>query len=160
MSHDQTTVTGEVTDIFAHRFVVRTPTGTILADLGPKGAEQVRLEAGDRVELTGEMKPSELKIHRITRGGARPVEIDHHKKPHHDEHEAADPKPALKTAEANGFTVLGQPRRKPKHFEILGRDAGGDLVELHVELDGTLRKTRPVEDADPKWAADIQRSMS
>jgi hypothetical protein len=40
MSPDaQTTIFGEVTDIFAHRFVVKTTTGKILADLGPKGAE-------------------------------------------------------------------------------------------------------------------------
>ena len=50
---------------------------------------------------------------------------------------------------------MGEPRRKPKHFEILGRDAAGDLVELHVELEGTLRKTRPVDDADPKWQAEL-----
>ena len=158
MSHDdQTTVTGEVTDIFAHRFVVKTATGTVLADLGPEGGEQVRLKKGERVELSGEMKPSELKVWSIAKDGAASVQVDRHKKPHPPgpEHADADPKPALRTAEANGFKVLGQPRRKPKHFDILGRDSGGDLVELHVELHGTLRKTRPVEDADPKWEADI-----
>lgn len=158
MSHDdQTTLTGEVTDIFGHRFVVKTATGTVLADLGPKGADQVRLKKGERVELSGEMKPSELKVWSIAKDGAPPLQVDHPKRPHLHEHEYddADPKPALRTAEANGFKVLGQPRRKSKHFEILGRDAADDLVELHVELDGTLRKTRPVEDADPKWKAEI-----
>ena len=159
MSHDdQTTVTGEVTDIFAHRFVVKTATGTILADLGPKGAEQVRLKTGEHVELIGEMKPSELKVRTIAMAGAAPVLVDHHKKPH--EHDNVDPEQALKTAEANGFKVLGQPRRKPKHFEILGRDTAGDLVELHIELDGTLRKTRPVEDSDPKWATELRIARS
>ncbi len=57
-------LSGEVTDIFAHRFVVKTEAGKILADLGPKGAEQVTLREGDKVTLSGEMKPSELKIHR------------------------------------------------------------------------------------------------
>jgi hypothetical protein len=57
--------------------------------------------------------------------------------------------------EANGFTVLGSPRRKPKHFEILGRDLAGDIVEPHVELDGSLRKTRPVREDDPKWGTEI-----
>jgi hypothetical protein len=151
-------LSGEVTDIFAHRFVVKTEKGKVLADLGPKGVEQVPLKMGDRVELVGEMKPSELKVHSIAKNGARPVLVEHPGKPHRPPHEMdeADPKPALKTAEANGFTVLGSPRRKPKHFEVLGRDSAGDMVELHIELDGALRKTRPVHDDDPKWASEIE----
>jgi hypothetical protein len=150
MPHEETKIVGEVTDIFAHRFVVRTPRGNILADLTPKGAERVTLKENDQVELIGEWKPSELKVHSIARNGGRPELIDHP-----DHHDHTDPEPALKTAEANGFTVLGEARRKPKHFEILGRDASGHLVELHVELDGRLRKSRPVPDGDPKWAQEI-----
>lgn len=119
MSHDKpTTVAGEVTDIFVHRFVVKTATGTVLADIGPKGAEQVRLKTGDRVELSGEMKPSELKVWNIAKNGFVPVQVGHHKKHHAHEPDEADPKLALKTADANGIKILSQPRRKPKHFEI------------------------------------------
>ena len=116
MNHGQTTLQGEILYIFAHRFVVKTATGAILADLGPKGAEQIRLAAGDRVDLSGEMKPSELKVHSIAKGGGKRTAIDHPKKPHHHEHDDADPKPALKTVKANGFVVLGQPRRKTETF--------------------------------------------
>ena len=36
MSHgEQTTLSGDVTDVFAHRFVVKTAKGPVLADLGP-----------------------------------------------------------------------------------------------------------------------------
>ena len=155
MSHGHPiTINGEVTDIFAHRFVVQTASGPVLADVGPKGAERLRLERGERVVLTGEMKPSELKVRTFAKEGAPPVAIGHDREDH--ARGDADPRTALRTAEANGFKVLGQPRRKPKHFELLGRDAAGDLVELHVELDGALRKTRPVEDADPKWRAEIR----
>jgi hypothetical protein len=67
MSHEEPTkaLSGQVTDIFAHRFVVKTADGKVLADLGPKGAEQVLLKEGDRVELVGELKPSEIKVHSI-----------------------------------------------------------------------------------------------
>jgi hypothetical protein len=158
MNHDRgTTCSGEVTDVFAHRFVVRTATGTVLADLGPKGAQDIGVKAGDHVVLWGEMKPSELKVARITKNGGQSVDVEQ-KKPHPEEHGEADPKRALETAAANGLAVLGAPRRKPKHFEILGRDRGGDFVELHVELDGALRKTRPVDETDPKWAAEIRKS--
>lgn len=158
MSHEERTETlsGQVTDIFAHRFVVQTASGKVLADLGPKGAEQVSVREGDRVELAGHMKPSELKVHSISKNGGPSVHVEHPPKPHPHKHEEADPARALKTAEANGFTVLGKPRRKPKHFEILGRDPAGDVVELHVELDGSLRKTRPVRDGDPRWATEIK----
>ncbi len=67
----------------------------------------------------------------------------------------ADPGPALKIAEANGFTVLGKPRRQPKHVKILGFDLAGDAVELHIERDRRLRKTRPVHEADRKWGTEI-----
>jgi hypothetical protein len=158
MSHEELpkTLSGEVTDIFAHRFVVKTTNGKVLADLGPKGADQVLLKEGDRVELAGDLKPSELKVHSIAKNGERLILVDHPSKPRPHEHAEVDPGPALKTAEANGFTVVGKPRRKPKHFEILGRDPAGDMVELHVELDGSLRKTRPVHDDDPKWATEIK----
>jgi hypothetical protein len=158
MSHEEQpkTLSGEVTDIFAHRFVVKTANGKVLADLGPKGADQVLLREGDRVELAGDLKPSELKVHSIAKNGGPLILVDHPSKPRPHEHDEVDPGPALKTAEANGFTVLGRPRRKPKHFEILGRDPAGDMVELHIELDGSLRKTRPVQEDDPKWATEIK----
>jgi hypothetical protein len=159
MDHEEKTRTlsGQVTDIFAHRFVIKTEKGKVLADLGPKGVERVPLQEGDQVELVGDMKPSELKVHSIAVDGGRPILVEHPGKPHHPPHqlEEAEPVAALKTAEANGFTVLGKPRRKPKHFEVLGRDSAGDMVELHIELDGALRKTKPVHEDDPKWAAEI-----
>ena len=158
MSHEEPTKTlsGQVTDIFAHRFVVKTAEGKVLADLGPKGTEQVLLKTGDRVELVGELKPSEIKVHSIAKNGGPSIPVHRPSKPHPHEHDEADPGPALKTAEANGFTVIRKPLRKPKHFEILGRDLAGDVVELHIELDGRLRKTRPVPEDDPKWGTEIK----
>jgi hypothetical protein len=158
MPNDAQTLTGEVTDIFAHRFVVATKNGRFLADLGPKGAEQVSLREGDHVTLTGEMKPSELKVHTIQKESGPAIALNH-KKPnprHPDPDEHADPKLALAAVERSGFKVAAEPRRKPKHFEILGRDAAGAFFEIHVDLDGELRKTRPATKDDPKWAAEIR----
>jgi hypothetical protein len=161
MDHHDTqasTISGEITEVFAHRFVVRTPAGSVLADLGPKGAELVVLKRGDRVELTGEQKPSELKVRRIT-SGDRTIEVEHKKKDEHKTHDAepgpADPQIAIGAVTAKGFEVVGQPRRKPKHFEILGKDHAGVHVEHHVDLNGMIGKTRPVDAADQKWAEDI-----
>lgn len=155
--HERMSVSGDVTEIFAHRFVVKTAKGAVLADLGPKGAETVALKRGDRVDLVGEMKPSELKVSSVARNGGPAVSIAHGKdhKPHHDD---ADPELALRAARAEGLAVLGSPRRKPKHFEVLGRDKAHRLMELHVELDGTIRHACATDASNPKWAAELHGS--
>ena len=148
--HHQTALSGKVTHVFAHRFVVETARGAILADLTPHGVEQIALHVGDEVSLEGEMKPSELKVAVLRRGG-RSVHIEHKKKHHDDHHSPADPALALEAVRAAGFEILGEPQRKPKHFEVLGR-RGKAWTEFHVELDGHIRKTKPVERDDHKWA--------
>lgn len=147
--HHTTAITGKVTHVFSHRFVVETDRGAVLADLTPKGAEQHSLRIGEIVKLQGEMKPSELKVSLLT-AGKTTIAIEHKKKPH-DHHPHAEPGDALRAARKAGFEPLGEPRRKPKHFEVLGR-RDDRLTELHIELDGHIRKMKPVEDADPKWA--------
>ena len=146
-----TIVSGKILHLFVHRFVVQTAKGTVLADVTPKGIEQIALRVGDTVSLEGEMKPSELKVTRLTRDG-RTVEIEHKKKPHHDHHDhaPADPKIVLKAARAAGYEPAATPRRKPKHFEVLGK-RDGHFTELHIELDGHIRKTKPAASDDPKW---------
>lgn len=149
MSEDHRKVSGKITHVFAHRFVVKTSNGAVLADITPHGMGAVKLRVGAEVTLEGEMKPSELKVSRFTRG-SQSVEIEHKKKHHHDHHGPADPKVALASARTAGFEPVGEPRRKPKHFEVLGR-RNGVYSELHIELDGHIRKTKPVHD-DDKWA--------
>ncbi len=154
MPDHQASVSGKILHLFAHRFVVQTTKGAILADITPKGGEQIALKVGDTVTLEGEQKPSELKVSKLTRG-RKTVRIEHKKKPHHDDHHhhaPADPAIVLKAAKAAGYKPIGQPRRKPKHFEVLGR-RDGRFTELHIELDGHIRKTKPATADDPKWAA-------
>jgi hypothetical protein len=158
MHDDITTIIGVVADVFGHRFVIATKSGKVLADLGPKGAELIALREGDEVTLAGEMKPTELKVSTITRKGEAAIAVEHKKKPHeqdpapHRKHDAeADPAIALKAARDAGYAVVGSPRRKPQHFEVLGRNARGGFVELHIEFDGDVRKRRPIESGDQKW---------
>ena len=58
MPEHHITVSGTITHVFAHRFVVETAKGPVLADVTPRGLEQVSLRIGDDVRLEGEMKPS------------------------------------------------------------------------------------------------------
>lgn len=71
----ETTIFGEVVDVFGHRFVVKTDDGKILADLGPQAAKHMLLKAGDQIELSGDMKPSELKVRRIVKAGEEPFVV-------------------------------------------------------------------------------------
>jgi hypothetical protein len=152
--HHTISITGKVIHVFGHRFVVETSQGAVLADLTPHGAEQHAVRVGEVVSLSGEMKPSELKVSRLT-AGKRTVTIEHKKKPH-DHHPHAEPGDAMKAVREAGFEPLGRPRRKPKHFEVLGR-RNHQLTELHVELNGNIRKMKPVEDGDPKWSDALQQ---
>ena len=160
--HDKITVSGKITHLFGHRFVVKTAKGHVLADLTPHGEDQIALRVDDVVTLEGEMKPTELKVSRLIRG-RKTVEIEHKKKHHdhhhhdhhhYDHHEHADPAVAITAAKAAGFKVLGSPRRKPKHFEVLAQQRG-KFSELHIELDGHIRKSKPVDKTDDKWASDL-----
>ncbi len=140
--HETVKYSGVVRDVFAHRFVLETPEGNILADLGPKGADLFCLAKGDAVQIAGEKKPSEVKVHSIARDGQAAVVIGHAEKdPHHDH---VDPVIALRAADQAGFTTVSEPKRKPKHFELRARDASGQELELHIELDGRIRKQKPV----------------
>ena len=145
-------VEGTVTDVFAHRFVVKTETGSVLADLTPKGAEKVALSAGDSVSIEGEQKPSEIKVLRLSRGG-EDYEFDHPHGPG-DEPHGIDLETAQRAATDAGYRLIGEPRRKPKHFEILG-EKDGHYYELHAHRDG-IRHEKPVAKGDPKWGAELK----
>jgi len=149
--HESRIVSGTITHIFGHRFVIRTEDSDILADLTPRGIEQIALRLHDAVRVEGEMKPSELKVSRLTRGGET-IQIDHPKKPHHDAH--ADCSVALAAARSAGYAIVGAPRRKPNHFELLGQ-RNGIFNELHIALDGHIRKSKPVDDRDQKWSSEL-----
>ena len=134
-------VTGTVAALFAHRFTLDTAAGPVLADLGPRGAALIALAPGEAVTLTGERKPSEIKVTSVRRG-TQSVDI-----PHGDKGGDLAPvpvAPVLAAVERAGLRPVGEPRRKPKHFEVLARDAEGRHHELHVEFDGTVRKRKPV----------------
>ena len=142
MPEGQIKLSGKIMHVFAHRFVVQTAKGAVLADLTPHGADLVGLRVGADVELEGEQKPSELKVTRFTCDGAS-LTIQHKEKPDHGHHKPADPTAAIEAARSAGFEPMGAPRRKPKHFEIDGR-RDGETYQLHVELGGRIRKAKLV----------------
>ena len=96
---------------------------------------------GDVVTLTGEMRRAALRGAGSRRPGGEPIVIEQHGPGD------PDPRAALRALEAEGFAVVGEPRRKPKHFEITGRDESGALFEFHIGFDGTNRGSKSLKAA-------------
>ncbi|SEL94279.1 hypothetical protein SAMN05428989_2941 [Pseudoxanthomonas sp. GM95] len=147
--HEKITLNGVIENVFVHRFTVLSNGQIHLADLGPKGAEVFPLAEGLKVTLEGEQRPSEIKVLWISKKGGRPVDVEHkkprHSPKHHHADVAADPKLVLKAVGKAGWTVEGTPERKPKHFEVLAYQGGGDWTELHVDFAGVIYKEKPAD---------------
>jgi hypothetical protein len=159
MNPNHSSLTGTVQDVFAHRFTLRTAAGVVLADLTPRGEEKITLAAGDEVTIEGERKPSEVKVTRIRRGDSTlTIEPPGKDGPHEASDHDGDPRIAIASVRAAGFEVIGEPRPKPKHFEILGR-RNGSLSELLVSVGGNIRHVKPVRSDDRKWRSEIADAL-
>jgi hypothetical protein len=151
--HSTIAAAGEITHVFAHRFVFRTGSKAVLADLTPHGLEIIELRVGDKIAIEGEQKRSEIKVFKVERNGET-FEIGDG--PHSKQkHGPANPALAINAATNAGYEVIGAPRRKPKHFEVLGKKEGL-FAELHVELDGDIRKAKPLFPEDHKWRSELE----
>ena len=146
-----------MTAVFSRRFVVEDQDGKHLADLGSE-ASLVDLHEGDKVTFHGRCKHSEIKVSEIAKEGGEMILIDRKGGDGHGKDVVKhDPRLALAALKIEGYTALGAPLGKPKHFEIVGRSAKGRiLVEFHVELDGPIDKTKPAGMQASKWTLAIR----
>jgi hypothetical protein len=134
---------GMIRDVFGHRFVLTTDDGTILADVGAGAPEGVRLKVGAKVKITGKKTPSEIKVRLFQSGSGETIEIPHKPKQKHPHKDGGDPEAAVRAALDAGYIVEGEPKRKPKHFELQAI-RGGHHYELHIMLNGDIRKEIPL----------------
>ena len=133
----EVSVSGVIWGAFKHRFAIETADGKALIDIGPKGADMLELAEGDRVDVKGERKPSEIKVHSIKVSG-KTHRIDW--LPKHDD--GASPDVAKRAVKDEGYEVAGEPERRPKHWEVPAK-RNGRSYEIHVELDGAIRHIKP-----------------
>ncbi|MCJ2036047.1 hypothetical protein [Methylobacterium sp. J-068] len=136
---------GTIWAVFGHRLAIEGPDGRILVDLGPEGAKGLALKPGDTIAVTGERRPSEIKVASLTLPDgtqhAIPWKAPHH--PGKPDHAPADPAIAVAALERAGYRLEGEVKRKPKHFELRAvKD--GTAFAMHVALDGTIRRANPV----------------
>ena len=126
-------VTGVITDVFFHRFVLETADGKVLADVGPRALESVTLKEGDVVRIEGERKPSEIKVSRIAIGRGAFVATQHGEK--HAREPLFTEEEAKAMARAEGYVVKGPLNPKKKHYETSATKRGR-AVEIHIHRDG------------------------
>jgi hypothetical protein len=71
------TVSGEVTSVVGNDFVLRDNTGEIIVDAGPTWWQQIDIEPGEQVTVTGEVseKSRELDAFSITRSDSSRIDI-------------------------------------------------------------------------------------
>jgi hypothetical protein len=154
--HKRISISGLVTAVFSRRFVVEDKDGKHLADLGSDSFGLVDLREGDKVRFSGRFKGCEIKVSAIAKEGSEMILV-FRKGEHRHERKLVkhDPRLALAAVKLEGYTVLGAPLDKPKHYEILGRSAKGKLVEFHVEPDGAIDRKKSADIKEPKWASAI-----
>ena len=134
---------GTIRDVFGHRFVLSTDDGTILADVGPDAPEGVCPKPGAKVNITGKRTPSEIKVRLFQSGSNETIKIPHKLEKKRTRKEDGDSEAAVKVALGAGYIVEGEPKRKSKHFELQAI-RGGHRYELHIMLNGDIRKEIPL----------------
>jgi hypothetical protein len=133
---------GTVRDVFGHRFVLSTDDGPVLADIGSHAPEGVRLKLGEKVKISGEKTSCEIKVRLFQGGSGDAIKIPSRHKKHAGEDDG-DPTLAVNVALDAGYTVVGEAKHKPGHFELKAtRD--GHNYELHIMLNGDIRKEIPL----------------
>jgi hypothetical protein len=102
-------VSGTVTAIFGHRFVIQSGDSKHLADIGPDAAGQIRLTEGDDVRVTGERQSSEIKVSEIVKAGGRAIRIAHQTSMQETRAEW-DARAVIEAITRHGFDVVTQRR--------------------------------------------------
>jgi hypothetical protein len=72
----QGSISGKVTAVVAHRFVVENSDGQFLANIGSEAVDRIGLRRGHKVTLKGKRKPSEIKATEIEKGAGKPIRIE------------------------------------------------------------------------------------
>jgi hypothetical protein len=147
-------VFGTVADVFGHRFVIETEAGKVLVDIGPKGADKVAIKRGEKIEIEGDRKESEIRARRVTLAdghayevskpgatwrewltGARPPETPGPCRI--EERQAFGEAEAKKLASDNGYQLTSDPVATKRHFRATATK-GGKPYEIDLHRDGKI----------------------
>jgi hypothetical protein len=151
---EEVEISGTVIGVFAHRFLIQGVERKWLANIGRRSKSHVDLQDGDKVFVKGELRHSEIRVSEMQRDLGRLIHKSNEKAhSHHKDHSYRDPREAVAVVEQLGFQVVGDPRRKPKHFVILGRSRTRAMRKFKVNFDGEVRGQKVADHDDQKPSA-------
>lgn len=136
--HPHVKIAGVITDVFGHRFVVKTDKEKALVDIGPEAAERVAFKVNDAVKIEGEQKPTEIKAHRISVDGGQYIDLHHGPKHAHDG-PAFTAAEAIRVATKAGFKIVGELTPHKKHYEATA-EHDGEQHDIHVHKDHIMKR--------------------
>lgn len=161
------TIEGRVTDVFGNKFVLEDQSGRTLVETGPAWHRSIEVRPGEKVKVIGRPDEGGFDAFRIIREDGQEIVVRSPQGPppwagkgrgeakgrHHGDigahierhgpqrFTAADIEGRLKE---RGYSLRGEGERKPKHVEYTAENSRGELVELHVDLDGEVYKERMI----------------
>ncbi len=142
-------LSGAVADVFGPRFVLETPTGKILVDVGPKGMAKLGLKPGQKIDVEGDRRANELRAQRVTLSDGHTFTTGKSGRTSQTWREWITGKPApgaglaFGPAEAKtfatkaGYALNSEPETMKGHFKVAATKDGKN-VDLHVFKDGRL----------------------
>lgn len=150
------TIEGRVTDVFGNKFVLEDSSGRTLVETGPAWHSRIEVRTGERLKVVGRPENGGFDAFRITRESGQEIVVRSADgpppwagRPKHDRRAERDYEPTRfamgdleKRLKDRGYTMRGEAERKPKHVEVVAQNSRGEMVELHIGLDGDVYKER------------------
>ena len=137
-------ISGTVTGVFGHRFVIRSDEGKWLANFGRKGRAYTIFEEGEKVVVKGRLKNFEIKVSEMKKDMGGHARIVKERDRVETEVSGSDTHDAIVAVEHLGFEIMGDPLQKPKYFVIRGRSSTGEMRKFDVNFDGVIRGQKAV----------------
>jgi hypothetical protein len=151
--HPKVNAAGEITHVFGHRFVLKTGSKSVLADLTPRGLEVVGLRIGDRVALESEQNPSEIKVSKLERNGET---FAIGRGPHDTCEDEADPAIAIKLPRTPDIKLLEDRAANQSILRCWEKRAPNlrSFTSSSTEMFGRLSQCpRTITNGNPNWSS-------
>lgn len=160
-SAEDIVIKGPISDVFGHRVVVQSDAKKFLVNLGPKIDELAAVKSGDTIAVEGDLtKSGEVRAYNVTLADGKKLEVSKDKKTWRQwllgedstKRQVFTVADAKKLAADKGYTLLGEPAAKKKHFTAKATKDGKSF-DIALHRDGTIKEAVGFNVADAKKLA-------